>query len=122
MGLDLRLSERAGVAVDGEVIPQSHPEPRVRARGITRPESLTNTQRKQHYLEGHANYHPGCPVCVRCRGLADRHERNKHEEDHRPGGEAELDEVPTISFDFCSLMQKEQGKSIQTMIARDHKT
>ena len=25
MGLDLRLSERAGVAVDREVIPQSHP-------------------------------------------------------------------------------------------------
>ncbi len=31
MGLDFRLSERAGVAVDGEVIPQCHQEPRVRA-------------------------------------------------------------------------------------------
>ena len=50
MGLDLRLSERAGVAVDGEVVPQHHPEPRVRARGISRPVSLTKTQRKQHYL------------------------------------------------------------------------
>ena len=59
MGLDLRLSERAGVAVDGEVVPQHHSEPRVRARGISRPVSLTKTQRKQHYLEGHANYHPG---------------------------------------------------------------
>ena len=31
MGHDLRLSERAGVAVDGEVVPQHHAEPRVRA-------------------------------------------------------------------------------------------
>ena len=54
--------------------------------------------------------------------MADRHERNKHEEDHRPGGEAELDEVPKIRFDFCFLMQKEQGNSIPTMVARDHKT
>ena len=30
MGLDLRLSERAGVAVVGEVVPPSHPELRVR--------------------------------------------------------------------------------------------
>ena len=44
MGLDLRLSERAGVAVDGEVFPQHHPEPRVRARAISRPVSLTKTQ------------------------------------------------------------------------------
>ena len=58
MGLDLRLSERAGVAVDGEVVPQHHQERRVRARGISCPVSLTKTQRKQHYLEGHANYYP----------------------------------------------------------------
>ena len=121
-GFDLRLSERARVAVDGEAVPQHHPEPRVRARGITRPVSLTKTQRKQHYLEVHANYHPGCPFFVRCRGLADRHERNKHEEDHRPGGEPELDEVPTVSFDFCFLTRKEQGKAIPTRVDRDHRT
>ena len=72
MGLDLMLSERAGVAI--EAVPQRDPAPRVRAREITRPVSLTKTQRKQHYLEGRANCHPGCPFCVRCRGLADRHE------------------------------------------------
>ena len=27
-----------------------------------------------------------------------------------------------MSFDFCFLMQKEQGKAIPTMVARDHKT
>ena len=62
IGFDLRLSERDGVAVDGEAVPPvppRHHEPRVTARGITRPVSLTKTQRKQHYLEGHANYHPG---------------------------------------------------------------
>ena len=48
MGFDLRLSERAGVAVDWETVPPRHPEPRARARGITRPVSLTKTQRKQH--------------------------------------------------------------------------
>jgi hypothetical protein len=122
MCFDLRLSERAGVAIDQEAVPQHHPEPRVRARGITRPVPLTKTQRKQHYLEGHANYHPGCPFCVRCRGLADRHERKRGEDDPEPGGEAELDEVPTVSFDFCFLMQKGQGKAIPTMVARDHKT
>ena len=122
MGPDLRLSERARAAVDGEVVRQSHSEPRVRARGITRPESLTKTQHKQYYLEGHANYHPGFPFCVRRRWLADRHERKRGEEDLQTGGEAEPDEVPTISFDFCFLMQKDQGKAIPTMVARDHKT
>ena len=120
MGFDLRLSERAGVAI--EAVPQRHPAPRVRAREITRPVSLTKTQRKQHYLEGHANYHPGCPFCVRCRGLADRHERKRGEDDPEPGGEAELEEVPTVSFDFCFLMQKEQGKAMPVLVARDHKT
>ena len=28
----------------------------------------------------------------------------------------------TISFDFCFLMQKDQGKSIPTLVARDHKS
>ena len=74
MGFNHELSEKAGIAIDGEAVPQSHPAPRVRAREITRPVSLTKTQWKQHYLEGHANDHPGCPFCVRCRGLADRHE------------------------------------------------
>ena len=64
MGLDLRLSERAGVAINEEALPQHHPAPRVRAREITCPVSFTKTQRKQHFLEGHANYHPGCPFCV----------------------------------------------------------
>ena len=122
MGLDLRLSERAGVAIDEEAVPQHHPAPRVRARESTRPVSLTKTQRKQHYLEGHANYHPGCPFCVRCRGLADRHERKRGEDDPEPGGEADLDEVPTVSFDFCFIMQKEQGKAMPVLLARDHKT
>ena len=69
LGFDLRMSERDGVAVGGEEVspvPPRHHQPRERARGITRPVSLTKTQRKQHYLEGHANYHPGCPFCVRC--------------------------------------------------------
>ena len=30
--------------------------------------------------------------------------------------------MPTISLDFCFLCQKDQGKSIPTMVARDHKT
>ena len=119
---EFRKSERAGVPVGGEVIPRQRRQPQARVRGLARPVSLTKTQRKQHYLEGHANYHPGCPFCESCRGLADRHERNKQEEDPRPGGETELDEVPTVSFDFCFLMQKEQGKAIPTMVARDHKT
>ena len=122
MGFDLRLSERAGVAINEEAVPQHHPAPRVRAREITRPVSLTDTQRKQHYLEGHPNYHPGCPFCVRCRGLADRHERKRGEDDPEPGGKAELKEVPTVSFDFCFFVQKEQGKAMPVLVARDHKT
>ena len=78
----------------------------VQARGITRPVSLTKTQRKQHYLEGHANYHPGCPFCVRCRGRADRRELRERDEDElQPGDEEEPEDIPTISFDFCFLMQ-----------------
>ena len=49
-------------------------------RGLARPVSLTKTQRKQHLLEGHANYHPGCQYCVRRRGLAERHEQKRDEE------------------------------------------
>ena len=59
MGFGLGFSERAGVAIDGELVPQHHQEPRVRARGISHPESFATSQRKQHDLEGHANYHPG---------------------------------------------------------------
>ena len=81
MGFDFRKSERAGVPVGGEVDPRQRREPNVRVRGIARPVSLTKTQRRQHYLEGHANYHPGCPFCVRCRGLAGRHERKRDDED-----------------------------------------
>ena len=122
MGFDLRESERAGIAIDGEAVPQNHPAPRLRAREITRPVSMTKTQKKQHYLEGHANYHPGCPFCVRCRGLADRHERKRDEHEPEPVDEDDPQEVPTVSFDFCFLMQKEQGKAMQVLVARDHKT
>ena len=120
MGFDLRLSERAGVA--SEAVPQHHAVPRPRAREITRPVSMTKTQRKQHYLEGHANCHPGCPFCVRCRGLVDRHERKRDEHELEPVDEDDPQEVPTVSFDFCFLMQKEQGKAMPVLVARDHKT
>ena len=83
---------------------------------------MTRAQRAKHEDDGHANYHSGCPFCVMCRGLADRHERRRDEEDQRAGGEGEHQEVPTISFDFCLLMQKDQGKSIPTLVARDHKS
>ena len=29
MGFDLRESERAGIAIDGEVVPRNHPAPRL---------------------------------------------------------------------------------------------
>ena len=90
-----------------------------RAKGIIRPEFRSKVKPCEHYLVGHADYHPGCEVCVRSRGLADRHER--HPEHAHDEGE-EVDEVPTISFDFCFLCQKEQGRSIPTMVAREHKT
>ena len=52
--------EAAGVPVGGEAVSQQYRPEQVRARVITRPESLTKTQCKQHILvEGHANYHPG---------------------------------------------------------------
>ena len=122
-GFDLRKSEREpDIPVGGEVDPRQCREPKVRVGGLARPASLTKTHRRQHYLEGHANYHPGCPFCVRCRGLADRHERKQDEEDQHAGVEVEQQEVPTISFDFCFLMQKDQGKSIPTLVARDHRS
>ena len=89
---------------------------------MSHPVSLTKTQSKQHYLDGQCNYHPGCPFCDRCRGLTDRHARKRDEQDRQPGGEVEQDEVPTVSFDFCFLTQKDQGKSVPTMLAWDHKT
>ena len=78
MGFDLSKSEwEPEIPVGGEVDSRQGREPRVRVRCLARPASLTKTQRRQHYLEGHANYHPGYPFCVRCRGLADRHERKR---------------------------------------------
>ena len=123
MGFDFGKSEREPeIPVGGEVDPRQGREPRVRVRGSAHPVSLTKTQRRQHDLEGHAKDHPWCPFCVRCRGLADRHGRKRDEEYLQPGGEVEADEVPMISFDVCFLMQKDQGKSIPTMVAQDHKT
>ena len=54
--------------------------------------------------------------------LADQHERKRDEENQHAGDEVEQQEVPTISVDFCFLMQKDQGKSIPTLVARDHKS
>ena len=123
MGFIFRKSERKPkISIGEEVDPQQAREPRVQVRGWACPESFTKTQRRQHYLEGHANYHPGCLFCVRCRGLADRHERKRVEEDPRAGGEDDHQDVPTISFDFCFLMQKDQGKSIPTLVTRDYKS
>ena len=123
MGIDLRKSEREPeIPVGGEVDPRQGREPRVRVRGLARPASLTKTQRRQHDLEGHTNYHPGCPFLTRCIGLADRHEQNRDEEDQRAGDEDEHQEVSTRSFDFCFLMEKDQGKSIPTLVARDGKS
>ena len=89
---------------------------------MARPVSLTKAQRRQHYLRVHANCHPGCLFCVRCRGLANRHERKQDEEDQRAGDEDEHQEVPTISFAFCFFMQRDQGTIIPTLVAGDHKS
>ena len=114
--------EATEVPVGGEVVTRQDRPEQVRARGITRPVSLTKTQRKQHYLEGHANSPPGCPFYVRFRGLADRHERKQDDDDLQAGDDVEPADVPTISFDFDLVMQKDHGKSIPTLVARDHKS
>ena len=80
-----------------------------RVKGIPRPASLSKEKLEQHYLEGHANYDPGCEYCVRCRGLMDRHTRGESSEDS---------EIPTMSMDFCFLCQKDQGKSMPTLVMR----
>ena len=118
-------SERAGVSVGGEVIPRQRRQAQARVQSLARPVSLTKTQHKQHYLELHANYHP---VPVRCRRLAEQHQRKREAEriqagdDLRAGGEPEPGEVPTISFDFYLLIQKDQGRSLPVLVARDHKS
>ena len=50
--------------------------------------------------------------------MADRHVRKSKidEEDEKSA------DIPTVSFDFCFLCQKDQGKSIPTMVAREHST
>ena len=56
IGFDLRKSEREpDIPVGGEVDPRPGREPRVRVRGLARPASLSKMQRRQHYLDGHAN-------------------------------------------------------------------
>ena len=99
----------ARVSVGGEEVHhEHHPRP---ARGITRPVSLTKTQRKKHYLEGHANYDPGCPSCVRCKGLADRHERCERDEDvFQQGDEDEPEDVPRSASTSASSCRRSRAR------------
>ena len=110
-GEQLNESEASGVPVGGEVIPRQRRQQQIQVRGIARPVSFTKTQCKQHYLEGHANYHPVCPFCTRCRGLADRHQRKRDDVDLQAGDEVEPDDVPTISFEICFSCRRIKGKT-----------
>ena len=92
-----------------------------RVRGIARPVSLTKTQLRKHNLYCLANYNAGCPYCVSCRGLANRHERRDRQARREEHQEDEA-KMPTVSLEFCFLCQKDQGKSIPTMVAREHRT
>ena len=58
---------------------------------------------------------------MRCRGLVDRHERG-HRQARQEEQQEDGEEIPTVSFDFCFLCQKDQIKWTPTMMTREHRT
>ena len=87
-----------------------------RAKALTRPVPMTKAQKERHWLEGHATYHPGCELCVRTRGLGDRHRRgDTGTKEYMESSEG----VPVVGMDFCFLCQEGQTKSSPTLVVKD---
>ena len=82
-----------------EGLDESMPEPDVVPRGVAIPETPSDKDREAHELT-HLPTLPWCSVCVRAKGVAERHLR-------RPAGErAEaqgVDHMPVIQFDYAYL-------------------
>ena len=80
-----------------EELDESMPEPDAVPRGVTVPETPSDKDREAHELT-HLTTQPWCSVCVRAKGVDERHLR-------RPAGErAEaqgVDHMPMIQFDYA---------------------
>ena len=80
-----------------EDLDESMPEPDAAPRGVAVPETPSDKDREAHELT-HLPTQPWCSVCVRAKGVDERHLR-------RPAGECVeaqgVDHVPVIQFDYA---------------------
>ena len=102
-----------------EELDESMPEPDAVPRGVAVPETPSDKDREGHELT-HLPTQPWCSVCVRAKGVDERHLR-------RPAGErAEaqgVDHMPVIQFDYAYLSSvSEKGEQVRMRTILDTST
>ena len=102
-----------------EELDESMPEPDVAPRGVAVPETPSDKDREAHELT-HLPTQQWCSVCVRAKGVDERHLR-------RPAGERaeaqEVDHMPVIQFDYAYLSSvNEKGEQVRMRTILDTST
>ena len=102
-----------------EELDESMPEPDAVPRGVAVPVTPSDKDREAHELT-HLPTQPWCSVCVRAKGVDERHLR-------RPAGErAEaqgVDHMPVIQFDYAYLSSvNEKGEQVRMRTILDAST
>ena len=102
-----------------EELDESMPEPDVVPRGVAVPETPSDKDREAHELT-HLPTQPWCSLCVRAKGIDERHLR-------RPAGErAEaqgVDHIPVIQVDYAYLSSvNEKGEQVRMRTILDTST
>ena len=98
---------------------ESMPEPDAVPRGVAVPGTPSEKDREAHEL-AHLPTQPWCSVCVRAKGVDERHLR-------RPAGERakvqRVDHMPVIQFDFAYLSSvNENGEQVRMRTILDTST
>ena len=102
-----------------EELDESMPEPDVVPRGVAVPETPSDKDREAHELT-HLPTQPWCSVCVRAKGVDERHLRE-------PAGERaeaeRVDHMPVIQFDYAYLSSvNEKGEQVRMRTILDTST
>ena len=102
-----------------EKLDESMPEPDVEPRGVAVPETPSAKDREAHELT-HLPTQPCCSVCVRAKGVDERHLRKPASERAEAQG---VDHMPVIQFDCACLSSvNAKGEQVRTRTILDTST
>ena len=98
---------------------ESMPEPDAAPRGVAVPETPSDKDREAHKLT-HLPTQPWCSVCVRAKGIDERHLRRQAGERAEAQG---VDHMPVIQFDYAYLSSvNEKGEQVRMRTILDTST